>query len=106
MGLDRQAGVERPLKAALTPRQSATLLGGRVAALGTAPLMAPCARNGMVVDNLDPFKEREGESEDHPDSMEGLPKPQGPGSERDPFRSYGVNVILAHDGDGESPVIF
>src|SRR6266853_1596100 len=59
-----------------------------------------------LLDNLEPFKEREGETEDHPDSMEGLPKPQGPGSERDPFRSYGVNVILAHDGDGESPVIF
>src|SRR3984957_9659511 len=59
-----------------------------------------------LLDNLEPFKEREGETEDHPDSMEGLPKPQGPGSERDPFRSYGVNVILAHEGNGESPVIF
>jgi ATP-dependent Lon protease len=57
-----------------------------------------------LLDNLEPFKEREGESEDRPDSMEGLPKPQGP--ERDPFRSYGVNVILAHDGSTESPVIF
>ncbi len=36
--------------------------------------------------------------------MEGLPKPQGP--ERDPFRIYGVNVILSHDGERESPVIF
>ncbi len=59
-----------------------------------------------LLDNLEPFKEREGEPEEHPEGMEGLPKPQGPGSERDPFRSYGVNVILAHDGDRESPVIF
>jgi ATP-dependent Lon protease len=36
--------------------------------------------------------------------MEGVPKPAGP--ERDPFRVYGVNVILSHDGDAESPVIF
>ena len=57
-----------------------------------------------LLDNLDPFKEREGDSEDQPEGLEGLPKPQGP--ERDPFRVYGVNVILAHDGDSESPVIF
>src|SRR5438034_1032833 len=57
-----------------------------------------------LLDNLEPFKEREGESEDQPEGLEGLPKPQGP--ERDPFRVYGVNVILAHDGDSESPVIF
>src|SRR5437870_1861289 len=57
-----------------------------------------------LLDNLDPFKEREGDSEDQPEGLEGLPKPQGP--ERDPFRVYGVNVILAHDGDAESPVIF
>src|SRR6201984_843623 len=58
-----------------------------------------------LLDNLEPFKEREGETEEHSEGMEGLPKPQGPGLERDPFRSYGVNVILAHDGEGESPVI-
>jgi ATP-dependent Lon protease len=57
-----------------------------------------------LLDNLEPFKEREGEPEDHPEGLEGLPKPAGP--ERDPFRSYGVNVILAHDGERESPVIF
>src|SRR2546427_5313132 len=57
-----------------------------------------------LLDNLDPFKEREGDSEDQPEGLEGLPKPQGP--ERDPFRVYGVNGILAHDGDSESPVIF
>src|SRR5215831_14889603 len=57
-----------------------------------------------LLDNLDPFKEREGEGEDQPESMEGAPKPPGP--ERDPFRIYGVNVILAHDGEAEYPVIF
>jgi predicted ATP-dependent protease len=57
-----------------------------------------------ILDNLDPFKEREGEAEEQPDAMEGAPKPPGP--ERDPFRIYGVNVILAHDGENASPVIF
>src|SRR6201998_1980568 len=59
-----------------------------------------------LLDNLEPFKEREGETEDHPEGMEGGGLPQEPGPERDPIRSYGVNVILAHDGEGESPVIF
>jgi len=60
-----------------------------------------------LLDNLDPFKEREGEGEQEADSPEGLPKPHGaPGSERDPFRVYGVNVILAHSEDEPSPVIF
>src|SRR5271168_697380 len=52
-----------------------------------------------LLDNLDPFKEREGEGEHEgpPDlPPDGLPKPQGM-PERDPFRVYGVNVILAHD---------
>jgi len=31
-----------------------------------------------LLDNLDPFKEREGDSEDQPEGLEGLPKPQGP----------------------------
>jgi predicted ATP-dependent protease len=58
-----------------------------------------------VLDNLEPFKEREGESDEpSTDAVEGAPKTPGP--ERDPFRIYGVNVILGHDGDGESPVIF
>jgi len=57
-----------------------------------------------VLDNLGPFKEREGEEGEQPEGLEGLPKPSGP--ERDPFRSYGVNVILSHDGQGDSPVIF
>src|SRR5438128_933133 len=58
-----------------------------------------------LLDNLDPFKEREGEGEHDEETPDGLPKPQG-GPERDPFRVYGVNVILAHDNDDKSPVIF
>jgi predicted ATP-dependent protease len=57
-----------------------------------------------ILDNLEPFKEREGETEEQSEAMEGAPKPPGP--ERDPFRIYGVNVILAHDGENDSPVIF
>src|ERR1700738_400455 len=54
-----------------------------------------------LLDNLDPFKEREGEEEQTPPptSPDGTPKPPG-GQDRDPFRLYGVNVILAH-GDEE-----
>ncbi|MBI1738533.1 MAG: AAA family ATPase [Acidobacteria bacterium] len=55
-----------------------------------------------ILDNLDPFKEREGE-EEH-ESPDGSPRP-APG-ERDPFRVYGVNVILAHGSGEASPVIF
>jgi len=58
-----------------------------------------------LLDNLDPFKEREGEGEHDEETPDGLPKPQG-GPERDPFRVYGVNVILAHDNEDKSPVIF
>jgi len=58
-----------------------------------------------LLDNLDPFKEREGEGEHDEETPDGLPKPQG-GPERDPFRVYGVNVILAHDSEDKSPVIF
>jgi predicted ATP-dependent protease len=60
-----------------------------------------------LLDNLDPFKEREGEGEHDgpPDIPDGLPKPPGV-QERDPFRVYGVNVILAHDDEAASPVIF
>src|SRR5262249_51795132 len=59
-----------------------------------------------LLDNLDPFKEREGEGEGQSEPIEagGPPKPSGP--ERDPFRIYGVNVILSHEGEEESPVIF
>src|SRR5438445_236743 len=58
-----------------------------------------------LLDNLDPFKEREGEGEHEEEPPEGLPKAQG-GPERDPFRVYGVNVILAHNHEDGSPVIF
>jgi len=58
-----------------------------------------------LLDNLDPFKEREGEGEHDEETPDGLPKAPG-GPERDPFRLYGVNVILAHDDEDKSPVIF
>ncbi len=58
-----------------------------------------------LLDNLGPFKEREGEEEQTPqEAPEGLQKPTG--MERDPFRVYGVNVILAHNAEDKSPVIF
>lgn len=60
-----------------------------------------------LLDNLDPFKEREGEGEQESDTPDGLPKMPGSGGpERDPFRLYGVNVILAHGDEEASPVIF
>ena len=58
-----------------------------------------------ILDNLDPFKEREGEAEHEDENPEGAPKTQG-APERDPFRVYGVNVILAHNHEEASPVIF
>ena len=58
-----------------------------------------------VLDNLDPFKEREGETEQEGENPDGLPKATG-APERDPFRLYGVNVILAHNDEDASPVIF
>jgi lon-related putative ATP-dependent protease len=57
-----------------------------------------------VLDNLDPFKEREGEEEQPPSEGGGIPRPER--SERDPFRVYGVNVILAHTEDEKCPVVF
>ena len=57
-----------------------------------------------VLDNLEPFKEREGEEEQPP--SEGGPGPRAERSERDPFRVYGVNVILAHGEHEKCPVIF
>ena len=57
-----------------------------------------------LLDNLEPFKEREGEQENGEEAAEGAAK--APGPERDPFRVYGVNVILAHNEDTASPVIF
>jgi len=58
-----------------------------------------------LLDNLDPFKEREGEGEQEEESADGAQKAPG-GPERDPFRMYGVNVILAHNHEEASPVIF
>ena len=59
-----------------------------------------------ILDNLEPFKEREGEEESAPGGppSEGLPKSSM--SEKDPFRVYGVNVLLAHNQEDSSPVIF
>src|SRR6266481_8593602 len=57
-----------------------------------------------ILDNLEPFKEREGE-EDQPPS-EGGGGARSERSERDPFRVYGVNVILAHGEQEKVPVIF
>ncbi|GAC1702192.1 MAG: ATP-binding protein [Candidatus Acidiferrum sp.] len=59
-----------------------------------------------LLDNLDPFKERDGEAEEDGEPPDGLPKQVGNGPDRDPFRVYGVNVILAHSDDDPSPVIF
>jgi len=57
-----------------------------------------------ILDNLDPFKEREGEEEQPPSEGGGGARVER--TDRDPFRVYGVNVILAH-GEGEKcPVIF
>jgi len=58
-----------------------------------------------ILDNLGPFKEREGEEEQTPETPE-IQQQKAPGPERDPFRVYGVNVILAHNSEDNSPVIF
>jgi lon-related putative ATP-dependent protease len=57
-----------------------------------------------ILDNLDPFKEREGEEDQPPSEAGGGPRPER--TERDPFRIYGVNVILAHNEHEKCPVIF
>jgi lon-related putative ATP-dependent protease len=57
-----------------------------------------------ILDNLEPFKEREGEEEQPP--SEGGVGPRLERTERDPFRIYGVNVILAHNEHDKCPVIF
>jgi predicted ATP-dependent protease len=57
-----------------------------------------------ILDNLDPFKEREGEEEQPPAEAPGLSKPER--TDRDPFRIYGVNVILAHNEHDTCPVVF
>jgi predicted ATP-dependent protease len=58
-----------------------------------------------LLDNLGPFKEREGE-EEHSQEAPAEVMQKGPMPERDPFRVYGVNVILAHNHEDASPVIF
>src|SRR5580704_592859 len=58
-----------------------------------------------ILDNLDPFKEREGEDDASPPS-EGIAGLKPERQERDPFRVYGVNVILAHGESDTCPVIF
>jgi lon-related putative ATP-dependent protease len=57
-----------------------------------------------ILDNLDPFKEREGEDEQQPAADGSAPRPER--TERDPFRVYGVNVILAHVESEKCPVVF
>src|SRR6202162_310724 len=59
-----------------------------------------------LLDNLEPFKEREGEEEPAGSGppQEGRPRSTPP--ERDPFRVYGVNVLLAHNDEDGSPIIF
>jgi len=57
-----------------------------------------------ILDNLDPFKEREGEEDQPPSEGGGGNRTERP--ERDPFRVYGVNVILAHGEQEKVPVIF
>jgi lon-related putative ATP-dependent protease len=57
-----------------------------------------------VLDNLEPFKDREGEEDQAPG--EGGPGPRPDRNDRDPFRVYGVNVILAHGEQEKCPVIF
>jgi ATP-dependent Lon protease len=58
-----------------------------------------------LLDNLDPFKEREGEEEPGREPPSDGSSRQ-PSPERDPFRVYGVNVILEHNEQDGSPVIF
>jgi lon-related putative ATP-dependent protease len=58
-----------------------------------------------ILDNLEPFKEREGE-DDQPPSEGGAGGPRAERTDRDPFRVYGVNVILAHGEREKCPVIF
>src|SRR6202451_2095204 len=58
-----------------------------------------------ILDNLEPFKEREGE-EDQPPSEGGPGGRRAERTDRDPFRVYGVNVILAHGEREKCPVIF
>jgi lon-related putative ATP-dependent protease len=56
-----------------------------------------------ILDNLEPFKEREGEDDQAPSEGGGSKQEK---SDRDPFRVYGVNVILAHSEQEKCPVVF
>ncbi len=58
-----------------------------------------------ILDNLEPFKEREGE-EEQPPSSDAAAALRPERSDRDPFRVYGVNVLLAHGERESCPVIF
>ena len=57
-----------------------------------------------ILDNLEPFKEREGEEEQPPSEGGGGGKSER--GDRDPFRVYGINVILAHGEQESCPVVF
>jgi lon-related putative ATP-dependent protease len=61
-----------------------------------------------VLDNLDPFKERDGEEENATNPSSEMPPSSSkpPAADRDPFRVYSVNVLLGHDDADGSPVIF
>jgi len=59
-----------------------------------------------ILDNLDPFKEREGEEEPAGSVPNEGPPKSSPPSDRDPFRVYGVNALLAHNEEDSSPVVF
>jgi predicted ATP-dependent protease len=58
-----------------------------------------------ILDNLDPFGDREGEGGTTPEGAE-IAEPRQEHIERDPFRIYGVNIILAHGEQDECPIIF
>src|ERR1700720_421541 len=59
-----------------------------------------------LLDNLEPFKEREGEEDPGGGGPPQAGNSRTPAPERDPFRVYGVNVLLAHNDEDGSPVIF
>ncbi|HYB62137.1 MAG TPA: AAA family ATPase [Methylomirabilota bacterium] len=59
-----------------------------------------------LLDNLEPFKERDGEEEPGSPNPPAETGPRQQSTDRDPFRVYGVNVILAHDDLEASSVIF
>lgn len=99
----------------LEQEAASVLVDGVIAELKEKYPSAPVAEyleevRANILDNLEPFREREGEEEPGPEGQsEGMMPRGGPGpgfGERDPFRVYGVNVILAHNEEDSSPVIF